>query len=309
MTPARDTVTAAPVRVRDRASGRVEDERVWNESTLRFLYQHPVGSLLERAFLSRRWFSRLYGVSKRRARGGAEIAAFAAALGVDERDLSQPLSAYRSLDELFCRRMKPEVRPIDRAPDHLVSPADCRLLVAPRLDSALPLPVKGHAIPLADLLGDRALAGRYEGGAAFICRLAVADYHRFHFPDGGDAGPARMVGQRLHSVHPIALAAGRPAFANRRAVTLLSSDGFGTMAIVEVGAITVGTIEQTYRPGRVERGAEKGTFHFGGSTIVVCVEPGRLQIDDDLVAGSALGRPGAIETAVKMGTAIGKKVS
>jgi phosphatidylserine decarboxylase len=100
--------------------------------------------------------------------------------------------------------------------------------------------------------------------------------------------------------------AGAASFANKRAVTLFESDNFGTLAIVEVGAITVGTIEQTYRPGRVERGAEKGTFHFGGSTIVLLIEPGRLIVDADLLETSTLDRPDAVETRVRMGTAIGR---
>src|SRR5262249_54674511 len=136
--------------------------------------------------------------------------------------------------------------------------------------------------------------------------LAAADYHRFHFPDDGDADSARSTGRALHSVHPIALDAGAPSFLNRRMVTLLRSRGFGTLAMVEVGALLVGTIVQTYRPGRVARGAEKGLFRFGGSTVVLLCEPGRVEVDPDLVEWSTLDRPSSIETLVRMGTTIGR---
>jgi phosphatidylserine decarboxylase len=85
-------------------------------------------------------------------------------------------------------------------------------------------------------------------------------------------------------------------------VTILESDQFGRMAIVEVGALRVGTIVQTYRPGRVSRGQEKGTFRMGGSTVVVLFEPDRVAFDDDLVRDSADG----VEVHVRAGEPIGR---
>jgi phosphatidylserine decarboxylase len=84
-------------------------------------------------------------------------------------------------------------------------------------------------------------------------------------------------------------------------VTWLESDAFGHLALIEIGALGVGSIVQTYRPGRVERGAEKGFFHFGGSTVVALVAAGRLTLDDDLVRASAHD----IETFVTMGVSVG----
>ena len=66
---------------------------------------------------------------------------------------------------------------------------------------------------------------------------------------------AKAVARPLHSVNPLALATRLDIFGeNKRSVTRLDSDGFGPIAIVEVGALCVGSIVQTYRPGRVERG-------------------------------------------------------
>jgi phosphatidylserine decarboxylase len=59
---------------------------------------------------------------------------------------------------------------------------------------------------------------------------------------------------------------------------------------------------QSYRPGKVERGEEKGYFRFGGSTVVVIAEAGRLVLDEDLVEASREG----IETLVRMGTSVGR---
>ena len=42
---------------------------------------------------------------------------------------------------------------------------------------------------------------------------------------------------------------------------------------------------------------EKGYFKFGGSTIVLIFEPGRIRFSEDLVANSDAGR----ETLIKVG--------
>lgn len=286
------------IRYRDRASGRIVEERVFGERTLRFVYAPTLRARLARALLRRPLASHLYGWRQRRA---TAVAAFAREVGIDPEEAAKPLSEYATVDEFFARRLKPGARPVDASAEHLVSPADARVLVFPRLEGAF-LPVKGASVPLEELLRDRVAAARFAGGSAAVLRLAVADYHRFHFPDSGVAGPARAISGPLDSVHPIALAAGAPSFENKRVVTELDSDRFGKLVLTAVGALCVGTIELTYRPGRVERGAEMGTFRFGGSTVVLVAEKHALVWDDDLVAATREG----LETLVRMGTRIAR---
>ena len=70
----------------------------------------------------------------------------------------------------------------------------------------------------------------------------------------------------------------------------------------EVGGFCVGTIVQTFTPGfRVDRGDEKGYFKFGGSTVIILFQPGRVSIDPDIIANSERD----VETAVLLGTRIG----
>jgi phosphatidylserine decarboxylase len=252
-----------------------------------------------RALLTRPVASRVYGSFQRAGRTRSKVESFARAVGIDPSDAARPLSSFESIDDFFARRLREGARPVDPEPTHLVSPADARVLVYPRLSGAL-LPVKGARVPLEDLLADRVLAARYERGSAIVLRLAVADYHRFHFPDSGTAGPWREAGTRLDSVHPIALASGAPSFLNKRQVSELATERFGRIAQIEVGAICVGTIVQTYTPGPVRRGAEKGFFRFGGSTVVLVAEEGAVRFDEDLVASSGEG----LETLVRVGTRI-----
>ena len=54
----------------------------------------------------------------------------------------------------------------------------------------------------------------------------------------------------------------------------------------------------------VRRGDVKGWFCFGGSSVLLFFEPGRVRPDADLLAQTAAG----IETAVDVGEKIGEKI-
>jgi phosphatidylserine decarboxylase len=95
------------------------------------------------------------------------------------------------------------------------------------------------------------------------------------------------------------------SFDNKRTITFLESESFGRVALVEIGAFAVGTIVQTYKPGPVRRGQEKGYFRFGGSTVVTLIPANRMTLDEDLINASERG----LETFVKMGTSIGTAAS
>ena len=104
------------------------------------------------------------------------------------------------------------------------------------------------------------------------------DYHRYHFPDDGQAGRPLTISGAFHSVNPWALERLPGLLAeNERVLTILQSKNFGGLALLEVGAMMVGRMEQTFEPGTiVKRGDEKGYFLFGGSTMILLAEPGRL---------------------------------
>ena len=78
---------------------------------------------------------------------------------------------------------------------------------------------------------------------------------------------------------------------------------FGKIAYIEVGALNVASIVQTYASGPCVRGGEKGFFQFGGSTVVLLFEPDAILFDQDLVSDSANG----LEVHVRTGTGIGRR--
>lgn len=282
----------------NRETGQQETEVIYGEAELRFLYGGLPGRLARR-FVTQPWFSRINAIPKRYFSGAKAIQQFAQRYEINVDEAEKPIGHYATLDDFFCRKLKPGVRAIAENPDALVSPADGRVLVYPLLQGQT-LQVKQQQVSVAELLGSAEAAEEVSGGSAAVVRLAPKDYHRFHFPVAGKAAAVRSISGRLESVHPIALDAGAPSFVNKRAITRIDTDRFGPVYMVDVGALTVGTIVQTYRPGIVRKGQEKGYFRFGGSTVVILWGKKGPRFDQDLIDNSAA----QLETLVKYGTQI-----
>ena len=209
---------------------------------------------------------------------------------------------YCSFNAFFTRPVKPSARPVDRAPEVLISPCDAKLTVVP-VDEETHFVIKGADYSLAALIGCKKLAARYRGGQVLIFRLTPDDYHRYCYPDDCAVGSTRRIAGVLHTVNPVAAAHNVKVYhRNTRTVTMLNTEHFGRVLQIEVGAMMVGKIVNHPHGERVARGIEKGYFEFGGSTIVLVLPPDAVEMDAQILANS---RNGA-ETVVKYGTGIGR---
>lgn len=292
------------VQYRDRRTGEIVTEAVLYEPLLRWIYGHPAARKLIGLALNTAAFCRFYGKLQDLPGSRKKIPAFVARHRIDTGEAEFPVDHYRSFNAFFTRRLKPDARPFDPDPNAFCSPAEGKVYVYPRLEASTRIPVKGASISIASLLASESDARPYEGGSALVIRLAPYDYHRFHFPDDGQAGPARVIPGEYHVVNAISLAAFPGMFClNKRTVTPFLSAHFGRIGYVEIGGFTVATIAQTYTPGQVTRGQEKGYFQFGGSTIVLLFEPDSIAFDDDLIRDSKTG----LEVQVQVGSRIGSK--
>lgn len=208
---------------------------------------------------------------------------------------------YRSFNDFFTRPLKPGARPVDTEPSHLISPCDSKLSVY-TIGEGTRFPVKGTEYTMAELVKDEALAKKFYGGSLLLFRLTVGDYHRYAWIDDGFAGKSTRIPGVYHTVNPAA-ASRLPVYKeNTREYTLLESTSFGTVLQMEVGATMVGRIVNAPGEKTVTRGQEKGKFEFGGSTVIVCLQKGAAQLDEDLLRNTAED----VETVVKLGMKIGE---
>lgn len=210
---------------------------------------------------------------------------------------------FRCFNDCFTRKIREPLRPIDRRPESFIAPCDGLLSVYP-VEGDTVLPVKQSRYTISGLLEDEALAARYRDGLCLVFRLCVDHYHRYCYVDDGTKGENRFLPGKLHTVRPIALAAGPVFTQNCREVTVLDTQRFGPVTQVEVGAMLVGKIHNHHGAGPIFRGQEKGMFLYGGSTVILLVEKGRVALSPALLEASARGE----ETPVKMGQPIGRAV-
>ena len=294
---------AEPIRYYDRYTRTLKTEQVFGESWLRFAYDNPVGRFFVWAFARRAFFSKWYGWKMNKRESALQIIPFISKYNIDVDEFAKRAFDYKTFNEFFYRALKAEARPIALGDEVAVFPADGRHLAFQNIESAAGFYVKGSKFSFAELLGNEEAAQKFAGGAMLISRLCPVDYHRFHFPVSGTPGEPRLINGWLYSVSPVALRRRlRYLIENKRVVTLVESPQFGTVAVIEVGATNVGSIQQSFVPGRaVAKGDEKGLFAFGGSCVITVFARGRIRFDVDLLAQSE----NQVETYAKMGDRLG----
>ncbi len=296
-------MAAEPIRYFDRYSRTVKTEQVFGEKWLRLAYENPGGRFFVWAAARRAFFSKWYGHKMNQTVSSLRIMPFIAEYNLDVDEFAKSPFDYKTFNEFFYRALKPEVRPIAAGGNLAVFPADGRHLGFPDIEAAAGFYVKGSKFSFAELLGDATVAEKFAGGAMLISRLCPVDYHRFHFPVNGTPAESRLIDGWLYSVSPVALRRRlRYLIENKREVTLIESPEFGTVGMIEVGATNVGSIRQSFVPGRpVKKGDEKGLFAFGGSCVITIFQRGRIKFDADLVEQSA----NHLELYARMGDRLG----
>lgn len=295
-----------PIHYIDRKSGEKRGEIVAGDKYLKWLYESKTGFSLLLPLVKRKLFSDLYGKLQDTGFSRKKIKNFISDLQIDMSEAkNEDIAGFQTFNDFFTRELKPGARPIDLESDTLISPADGKVLAWQTIDSDRLIQVKGSTYSMPDLLQNKALALEYDQGTCIVVRLCPSDYHRFHFPDTGVPSDFLRIKGHYYSVNPLALRkVPRLYCENKRELTIFSSDNFGVIVMIEVGATCVGSIFQTYTPGQyVEKGSEKGYFKFGGSTTMILLKKDTVQIDQDILTNTAEG----LETKVFMGERIGMK--
>ena len=279
--------------------GRYTDRKDTQDRLLGVLYGSVPGRMLLKP-LTAPWVSRFAGALLSTGFSRVLIGPFVRRNHIDMTQFAA--TDYESYNAFFSRKIRPEARPIDTCPRHLISPCDSKLTVFPIEEDSC-FWIKGVAYTLEQLLRDKALAEHFLGGTLLLFRLTVGDYHRYSYIDSGFIGEEHRIEGVYHTVNPAA--AGRyPIYReNTREYALLESEHFGTVLQMEVGAAMVGRIVNNPGGCRVQRGQEKGRFEFGGSTVIVLLQKDAAILDEDLIRNT---REDA-ETVVRLGERIGKK--
>lgn len=219
------------------------------------------------------------------------VAAFSKLVGIELDEYIVPAKGYRTIAELFTRRLKPGSRPIGAG---IISPVDGKLRDQGILTSDRRLRVKGAEYSVAELLGEAGLAAELVEASYWNIYLAPHNYHHIHAPIDATVQSIRLIPGSLLPVNDWSVRRFPELFTrNERMIFELRSD-HGITVMVLVGALNVGSIttvlDATLRSNSnpfggdmsevamrhpleaVEKGALLATFNLG-STVVLFHRP------------------------------------
>jgi phosphatidylserine decarboxylase len=212
---------------------------------------------------------------------------------LDESECERPLWAYRSLNALFTRGLRPECRPIPAPAEQFLCPCDGRVQEVGRLRSDRLLTVKGIEYTAAALLPGIDPQPFHDGHYG-IFFLSPADCHRIFSPqDVRIEEVLHVPGYRL-LVHPPYQRQEYPVFALNERVILRMATPLGACVMVLVAGWGVGNIrlrfDRTFRPRaraitrraypepvQLRRGDWMATFELGSTAILITEANDRLR--------------------------------
>lgn len=292
-----------------RDNGELLDESLFGDRVVRFLYSATRESApaVFRALTGARTSS-LLGYLNFDLRLSSQLLGnrrFLASCGVDLDECLDDPASFRTPRQIFERKIRYwQCRSMPRDARMVVSPADARAVVG-SFHQASGLFLKGKFFDLEELLGSdhdgRDWWHVFAGGDFAVFRLTPDKYHYNHTPVAGRVEALYELPGHYHSCNPGAVVEMvTPYSKNKRVVTVFDTDvpggtGVGKVAMVEVVALMIGDIVQTYsghqyegpRPPQVgqflERGQPKSLYRPGSSTDVLLFEPGRVRFTEDLV--------------------------
>ncbi|KAL3495073.1 phosphatidylserine decarboxylase-domain-containing protein [Aspergillus germanicus] len=221
------------------------------------------------------------------------------------------INAYPTFEDFFIRHHKPGSRPIHEPNDNssAVVVADSRVVVYEAVAESKKIWIKGEDFSITNLVMDKKIGPQFHDGPVASFRLSPQDYHRYHSPVSGRVKVYRSMPGDYYDVDPLAIRSGVDILTrNARDYVVIETEEFGDVLFVAIGASQVGTVEineKWQKPGaEIKKGDELGIFQFGGSSIIVAFQKGRIQFDEDLIGPSKK----AIAVDVEVGMSLGRAV-
>ncbi len=153
---------------------------------------------------------------------------------------------FKSVHDCFTRELKVGARPVDQDPAALVSPCDGHIVATGCVERGQLLQVKGSNYPLAELLCDKTLAARFEGGTYITIRITSSMYHRMHAPADLQTHQLDYIPGDSFNVNPQTLRHLDGVYCKNERVVIHSRAQFDNtdveLLIIPVAAILVGGI-------------------------------------------------------------------
>ena len=222
------------------------------------------------------------------------------------------LDQFSSFNDFFIRRLRPGVRPLPSDSAAIVCPADGYISELGKIEQGRLLQAKGRYYELNDLFGgNAALAQPFKNGQFFTVYLAPKNYHRVHIPVKGILRQMLHIPGELFSVNNTCVQSIPKLFARNERVICLFETDLGSMAVIFVGALLIGSVVTRWHgpvmPARgqplakiyndpsliFQAGDELGYFQWGSTVIILFQSDGvswlsSLHSGDPVLMGQAI---------------------
>ncbi len=209
---------------------------------------------------------------------------------------------FIDFNHFFTRELKANARSDHSQENELCCPVDGAISELGDIKEEQLIQAKGHFFSLSDLLGgDETLAKTFHNGKFTTIYLSPRDYHRIHIPIEGQLTQMIHVPGDLFGVNKASVKTIPNLFARNERVISLFKTPAGTMALIQVGAIFVSSIETVWEgvvtPPRckqiqrwqynnepsLHKAQEMGRFNMG-STVVLLFTENSIEWNPDLYA-------------------------
>ncbi len=286
----------------NRETKKIEIEKVYGDKAVKWLYGSNLGKFLSPLITSSA-LSHFYGLLQSSSFSKNKVNSFIENFHINMDDYVE--ENFTSFNDFFIRKFKDGKRNFPTVSNLMGAPCEARYFAYKKIEPDLKIPVKGKYLSPENLIRSEKWNNFFSKGPLLLARLCPVDYHRFHYPDEGTTLDYYPIHGKLHSVNPIALKKhGQIFIENERRISILETQNFGKLAYIEVGATMVGKIVQSHSAKSFNKGAEKGYFLFGGSTVIVIGEEGKWLPDQDILENTANN----LETYIKLGTPLAKQL-
>jgi phosphatidylserine decarboxylase len=223
------------------------------------------------------------------------VKGFASLFRIDLAEAEYPIGDYKTIEDLFIRRLRAGVRPVADTP--VVSPADGYLARSLPIAKGMLLQAKGIEYGVDEMVtGSRRESAGVEWGWFQTVYLAPHNYHRVHAPFSGRLISIKHIPGQLWPVNvPFVLRIFRLFSRNERLVFEFELEK-GKAWVSMIGALNVGRMESPFWPGyvtnalerqlgaeiavrsfqqpiHISKGDELGTFMLGSTVVITYDRP------------------------------------
>ena len=254
-------------KVYNRKTKKIEEVKHFGKNKLDKIYQIPILTKIATSKL----ISKIYGLYNSTKLSTKKIPKF-----IKENNIKMSLyekKEYKSFNDFFIRKIK-KIK-IEKG---FISPVEGKLLVY-KINNNLEVKIKNINYKIEELI-DNSID--LKNGYIFIYRLALDNYHRFHYIDDGIRTKRVKIKGRLHTVSSSSNKY-KIYKENEREYSILKTKEFGDIIYMEVGALLIGKIIN-YDLDKFKKGEEKGYFLPGGSTVIIMAKD--IEVDKDILNNS-----------------------